>query len=291
MKSKTSLFSISFAGYIFSLTVYLVWYYTIPQFSIYGNNITDSPSITIVVVAITALYLFLYLLILSIRSFQKPWGSFLLVSIITLLTFFLIPFVYYARHSFERANEKIHTEKKHMKEIKAKLESAITINGAANKIFTKLQSKLEFERKENDELRKQLNEIIRKTKSSGKEHKTKEDIVIRAKSNKDFSKIEIHSKVGNTDLDIKNQEIIFKVQILSSSTRLATNSPKFMGLKNVWEYKDSGLYKYTIGNQKDLKSASALQSEFRKKGFSGAFVVAFTNGKRIPVKEAQRLLN
>ena len=291
MKSKTSLFFISFAGYIFSLTVYLVWYYTIPQFSIYGNNITDSPSITIVVVAITALYLFLYLLILSIRSFQKPWGSFLLVSIITLLTFFLIPFVYYARHSFERANEKIHTEKKHMKEIKAKLESAITINGAANKIITELQSKLEFERKENDELRKQLNEIIRKTKSSGKEHKTKEDIVIRAKSNKDFSKIEIHSKVGNTDLDIKNQEIIFKVQIISSSTRLATNSPKFMGLKNVWEYKDSGLYKYTIGNQKDLKSASALQSEFRKKGFSGAFVVAFTNGKRIPVKEAQKLLN
>ena len=291
MKSKTSLFFISFAGYIFSLTVYLVWYYTIPQFSIYGNNITDSPSMTIVVVAITALYLFLYLLILSIRSFQKPWGSFLLVSIITLLTFFLIPFVYYARHSFERANEKIHTEKKHMKEIKAKLESAITINGAANKIITELQSKLEFERKENDELRKQLNEIIRKTKSSGKEHKTKEDIVIRAKSNKDFSKIEIHSKVGNTDLDIKNQEIIFKVQIISSSTRLATNSPKFMGLKNVWEYKDSGLYKYTIGNQKDLKSASALQSEFRKKGFSGAFVVAFTNGKRIPVKEAQRLLN
>ena len=291
MKSKTSLFFISFAGYIFSLTVYLVWYYTIPQFSIYGNNITDSPSITIVVVAITALYLFLYLLILSIRSFQKPWGSFLLVSIITLLTFFLIPFVYYARHSFERANEKIHTEKKHMKEIKAKLESAITINGAANKIITELQSKLEFERKENDELRKQLNEIIRKTKSSGKEHKTKEDIVIRAKSNKDFSKIEIHSKVGNTDLDIRNQEIIFKVQIISSSTRLATNSPKFMGLKNVWEYKDSGLYKYTIGNQKDLKSASALQSEFRKKGFSGAFVVAFTNGKRIPVKEAQKLLN
>ena len=291
MKSKTSLFFISFAGYIFSLTVYLVWYYTIPQFSIYGNNITDSPSITIVVVAITALYLFLYLLILSIRSFQKPWESFLLVSIITLLTFFLIPFVYYARHSFERANEKIHTEKKHMKEIKAKLESAITINGAANKIITELQSKLEFERKENDELRKQLNEIIRKTKSSGKEHKTKEDIVIRAKSNKDFSKIEIHSKVGNTDLDIKNQEIIFKVQIISSSTRLATNSPKFMGLKNVWEYKDSGLYKYTIGNQKDLKSASALQSEFRKKGFSGAFVVAFTNGKRIPVKEAQKLLN
>ena len=290
MKSKTSLFFISFAGYIFSLTVYLVWYYTIPQFSIYGNNITDSPSITIVVVAITALYLFLYLLILSIRSFQKPWGSFLLVSIITLLTFFLIPFVYYARHSFERANEKIHTEKKHMKEIKAKLESAIAINGAANKIITELQSKLEFERKENDELRKQLNEIIRKTKSSGKEHKTKGDVVVKTKSNKDFSKRKTNSEVGNNDLDTKSQEIIFKVQIISSSTHLAKNSPQFKRFEGVREYKDGELYKYTIGNQKDLKSAYALQSELRKKGFSDAFVVAFKNGKRIPVGKAKKLL-
>jgi N-acetylmuramoyl-L-alanine amidase len=178
-----------------------------------------------------------------------------------------------------------------VKEIKAKLEKAIAINDTANKSITELQAKLESERKENDKLRTQLYEIIRKTKSSGKEHKTKGDIVIQAKSNKDFSKIKIYSEVGNTDLDIKNQEIIFKVQIISSSTRLATNSTQFMGLKNVWEDKDSGLYKYTIGNQKDLKSASALQSEFRSKGFRGAFVVAFKNGKRIPVREAQRLLN
>jgi predicted Na+-dependent transporter len=112
MKSKIPLFFMSLAGYISSLVVYLIWYYTIPQFSIYGNNITDSPNMTIVVVAITALYLFLYFLILSIKSFQTPWKSFFLVSIITILTFFLIPSVYYARHSFERANEKRHTEKK-----------------------------------------------------------------------------------------------------------------------------------------------------------------------------------
>jgi N-acetylmuramoyl-L-alanine amidase len=92
--------------------------------------------------------------------------------------------------------------------------------------------------------------------------------------------------VVNTDSDTKNQEIIFKIQIIASSTRLATNSPQLKGLKNVWEYKDSGLYKYTVGNQKDLKSASALQSKFRRKGFVGAFVVAFRNGQRIPMKKA-----
>jgi hypothetical protein len=87
------------------------------------------------------------------------------------------------------------------------------------------------------------------------------------------------------------KEIIFKVQVLSSKNPLESNSPWFKGLKNVWEYKDSGLYKYTIGNNRDIQSASALQSELRKKGFSDAFVVAFQNGERIPLIKALRFLN
>jgi len=150
---------------------------------------------------------------------------------------------------------------------------------------------LEYESKENDKLRKQLNETIRKTKYLEEEHKIKGDLVVQTKSNEDFSKIKTNSEVGNTDSVTKHQEIIFKLQIISSDTRLATNSPQFNGLKNVWEYRDGGLYKYTVGNEKDLKSASALQSEFRSKGFRGAFVVAFKNGKRMPVREAQRFLN
>ena len=74
--------------------------------------------------------------------------------------------------------------------------------------------------------------------------------------------------------------------LISSSTRLEINTPKFKGLKNLCEYIGGGLYKYTVGNEKDLKSTSALQSEARKKGFVGAFVVAFRNGNRTPMKEA-----
>ena len=292
MRSKTPLFLL-LSGYISSLVVYLIWYYKIWHYSQYQKNITDAPylGIVTVVVGITALYLFLYYLILSIRSFQTPWKSFFLVSIITLLTIFLIPSVYYARYQFTRAEEKIYTEKKRMKEIEAKLDNAIAENDAAKNYIAELQVKLESEHKENDKLRKQLNETIRKTKSLEEEHRIKGDVVVKAKSNKDFSKIKINSDVGNTDSGTKNQGIIFKVQIIASSTRLATNSPQFKGLKNVWEYKDSDLYKYTVGNQKDLKSAYALQSEFRRKGFVGAFVVAFKNGKRIPVREALSLPN
>ena len=88
-----------------------------------------------------------------------------------------------------------------------------------------------------------------------------------------------------------NKELIFKVQVLSSGNPLESNSPRFKGLKNVWEYKDNGLYKYTIGNKRDMPSASALQSELRKKGFNDAFVVAFQNGERIPLRKALKFLN
>jgi N-acetylmuramoyl-L-alanine amidase len=228
---------------------------------------------------------------LSIRSFQLPWGSFFLVSITTLLTFYLIPSVYYAKYKFIRAEEKIYTEKSSMKEMKAKLNNLNAENDSAKKYIAKLQVKLVSKHKENNKLRKQLDETIRKIKSLEEEHKTKGYVALQAKSNKDFSELKINSGMYEKDSDTKNQGIIFKVQIIASSTRLSANSPEFKGLKNIWEYKDRGLYKYTVGNQKDLKLAYRLQSELLRKGFIGAFVVAFKNGKRITVREALKLLN
>lgn len=275
MKSKLRLFLIVAVGYIFSVVVYLIWYSTI---SPHSHNVKN-----IIIVGLTVLYLFLYFLISSIRSFQKPLKSFFLVSTTTLLTLALIISVYYVWNQFVRANNKIKIEKIQMRRLKAQIDEA-------NKSISKLLEKLEYERKENEKLREQLNEIIKKTKSKEGENNTKGNIVIQTKLNKDFSKRKINSETGNTDLDEKNQKIILKVQIISSSTRLATNSPQFKDLKNVWEYKDKGIYKYTVGNHLDLKSASALQSEVRRKGFNGAFVVAFKNGKRITLRDAKKFL-
>lgn len=282
--------SILLSGYIFSLGFYFIWcfYFFIGRQYTYNSLLL----IAVVVLAITAVYLFPFILISYIKSFQKIWTSFSLVSIITLLIFFLIPpansliyrMCYYNKlnpnrdktiktiennepesnflvannikinKQLEDAKEKMQTEQKRMEEIETKLNNSLETNDFVNTPSAELQAKLKSERNENDKLRKKL-------------------------------------KVDNTDLDSIGQEIIFKIQIISSDTILSINSPKLKGLKNVWEYKEGGLYKYTVGNAKDLKSASVLQSEFRRKGFVGAFVVAFKNGKRIPVREALKLLN
>ena len=285
--------SIILGGYISSLGFYITWYWVKGYYLFNEMRYSDTYLLDIaaVVFAITVIYIFSLLLILSNKSFQAFWTSFFVVSIITILTFFLIPSSYYASNHFEKAKEKVRKENIRIKEIEAKLNEALNKNLAINKFNTRLQSTLISVRKENVKLRNQLNEEIRKMKSLKEEHKTKEDVAVQSESNKESSKTKINSEVINTDSKTKNQEIIFKIQITSSSTRLATNSPQFKGLKNVWEYKDNGLYKYTVGNQKDLKSASVLQSELRKKGFGGAFVVAFKNGKRIPLKEALKRLN
>jgi uncharacterized coiled-coil protein SlyX len=281
MKSKMPLFFILLSGYMSSLAVYLAWYYIIPYYSL--KKITDSLNTGIVVTGITALYLFLYF-ILRIRSLQSPSRSLFLVSVITVWTFFLIPSVYYARYHFGLSNEKKLSEKYQQAKVEAKFNNPKTIINISNKTITELQAKLESERMENDRLRKQLNQLIGEKKSIEKENKTNEDVADRRNPKKVFSKIVLAADDAGSHA--KNQEIIFKVQIASSSIRLSTNCRKFKGLKNLWEYKDGDLYKYTVGNQKDIKSASALQSDFRRKGFLGAFVVAFRNGKRIPIKKA-----
>ena len=292
MKSKTPLFLL-LAGYISSSLVFFICYHIIWHFPQYKKYTSDSPNMEIVVVmvGITVLYLFLYFLIWLIEFFQTPWKSFLLVSIITVLSFFIIPTGYFARYEFTKAMDKIAAKQKRVKDMEVKLKNVIALNVAANKSVMELQAKLESARKENDRLRTELSEIKRKPSPIEIGSKTKEDGIILSKSNKDFSKIKINSEIGNTGSVTKNQAIIFKVQIIASSTRLAPIFPQFKGLEIVWEYKENGLYKYAVGNQKDLKSAFELQSEFRSKGFSGAFVVAFKNGKRIPVRKARMLLS
>lgn len=78
---------------------------------------------------------------------------------------------------------------------------------------------------------------------------------------------------------------VFKVQFLSSSTKLKQGDKAFKGLNPVEHYYDKGLYKYTYGATTDYNEIVRLKKKVNEK-FKDAFIVAFIRDERIDTKEA-----
>jgi N-acetylmuramoyl-L-alanine amidase len=97
-------------------------------------------------------------------------------------------------------------------------------------------------------------------------------------------------KIKLKNLNYKNYEVLFRVQITSSSKKIPLNSRKFKDVNDVFEYKTGDVYKYAVGNCVTQKEASELQSKVRQTSFNDAFVVAFYKGKRVSVKKAKDLI-
>jgi N-acetylmuramoyl-L-alanine amidase len=77
--------------------------------------------------------------------------------------------------------------------------------------------------------------------------------------------------------------VTFSVQIASSPTELDKSDPVFRGLQKVDMYLSGGQYKYTTGLFGVAEDAHVKKRELRDQGFSGAFVAAFKDGKRVPM--------
>lgn len=82
--------------------------------------------------------------------------------------------------------------------------------------------------------------------------------------------------------------VVFKVQIFALPDKLGPNDPKYAGLKNVDKYFESNLWKYTVGSEKKFADIQAVLKTTKEK-FPDAFVIAFKDGKKIPVPEARKL--
>ncbi|MCE2685259.1 MAG: N-acetylmuramoyl-L-alanine amidase [Cryomorphaceae bacterium] len=88
---------------------------------------------------------------------------------------------------------------------------------------------------------------------------------------------------------VKEQGLIFKVQIETASKAISTKSSHFKGLE-IFEYQDNSLYKYCAGYfPNNLQGAKNYKDELTKMGYSNAFVVAFLDGERISIEKALKL--
>jgi len=87
-----------------------------------------------------------------------------------------------------------------------------------------------------------------------------------------------------------NHDLIFRVQITSSSKKIPLNSHKFNGLDDIFEYKFSDTYKYAVGNCVNQNDAIDLSKTVKDAGFGDAFIIAFYNGERVSMKRARELI-
>lgn len=85
------------------------------------------------------------------------------------------------------------------------------------------------------------------------------------------------------------QGIVFKVQI--GAFRKALGEDAFSDMTPVaGEHTGNGLIRYTAGMFTSAESATKASQQVRERGYRDAFVVAYQDGKRIPLQQARRLV-
>ncbi|TYB76471.1 N-acetylmuramoyl-L-alanine amidase [Bizionia myxarmorum] len=77
--------------------------------------------------------------------------------------------------------------------------------------------------------------------------------------------------------------ITFKVQIAASSRKIMEKPYNFKGLDPISREEVDALFKYYYGATSDYSAAKRLKAEADANGYEGCFIVAFKNGKQIPL--------
>jgi len=79
--------------------------------------------------------------------------------------------------------------------------------------------------------------------------------------------------------------VIFKVQLMATKKKISLKPENFKGLRNLSMTKEGGLYKYFAGQTSNFEKILEVKGEARYKSFRQAFIVAYKNGKRVPLSE------
>ena len=80
-------------------------------------------------------------------------------------------------------------------------------------------------------------------------------------------------------------EPVFKIQFLTSSTKLKNGDARLKGLTDVDCYKEGGVWKYTIGSSTNYNEIYRLRKQVMEK-FPQAFIIAFKNGEKVDAAKA-----
>lgn len=136
------------------------------------------------------------------------------------------------------------------------------------------------------EVKAAVNTPIKENKKTNINKSTSKVISLHAEN----EVLHIADTVDEMSLNSRDIKILytFSVQIGISAKPLPLNNEFFKGIEKsrIFSENTNNAVKYTVDNTQKLSEAIEVQSEMRAKGFAGAFVVAYKNGIRIPLKEA-----
>ena len=82
----------------------------------------------------------------------------------------------------------------------------------------------------------------------------------------------------------------FTVQFASRDKKVASTDKAFNGVKEVDVYEYNGAFRYISGKFTSKDAATKRQTEVRNLGYKDAFIVAFVNGERGTIKQAEETL-
>ena len=82
----------------------------------------------------------------------------------------------------------------------------------------------------------------------------------------------------------------FTVQFASRDKKVASTDKAFGSVKEVGVYEYGGAFRYVSGRFTSKDAASKRQAEVRALGYKDAFVIAFINGERGTIKQAEETL-
>ena len=82
----------------------------------------------------------------------------------------------------------------------------------------------------------------------------------------------------------------FSVQFSTLNKKVPVSDKAFKGVKDVEVYEYNGAYRYISGRFQTKSEAIARQDDVRNLGFKDAFVIAFINGERGTIKQAEEAL-
>ena len=102
--------------------------------------------------------------------------------------------------------------------------------------------------------------------------------------------VSANPKPNATEKSAASGDTYFAVQFSTLDKKLPVTDPAFKGVKDVAVYEYKGAYRYISGHFLTKAEAVARQNEVRNLGFKDAFIVAFVNGERSTIKQAEEAL-